>query len=198
MTTFERIKELADKQGKSLQRISEDLGFGVNYLYQLKNQQPTADKLIKLANYFNVSIDYLLGRSDFQNTNAIKGALYNKVKAETPMTFTEVSNTLGLNDAEQFLLKKDLNLEYISKIFKDSNVYFDNDNPNAHFVTWIEGLIRVFKHLDSDIEGLEHFNAVIAPLVQLALIQNSQKSFEEILGESSIAYMKFYDYISNK
>lgn len=59
---FYRINELADKQGKSLQKVSEDLGFGVNYLYRLKNQQPTAGKLIKLADYFNVSVDYLLGR----------------------------------------------------------------------------------------------------------------------------------------
>ena len=59
---FYRINELANKQGKSLQKVSEDLGFGVNYLYRLKNQQPTADKLIKLADYFNVRVDYLLGR----------------------------------------------------------------------------------------------------------------------------------------
>ena len=62
MTTFERIKQLSAKQGKSLQKVSEELGFGVNYLYQLKNQQPTAEKLTLIADYFDVSVDYLLGR----------------------------------------------------------------------------------------------------------------------------------------
>lgn len=69
MTISERIKELADKQGKSLQKVSEDLGFGVNYLYRLKNQQPTAEKLALIADYFNVSVDYLLGREEAKPVN---------------------------------------------------------------------------------------------------------------------------------
>lgn len=62
MTIFERIKKLANKQGKSLQKVSEDLGLSTNYLYRLKTQQPTAEKLSLIADYFHVSVDYLLGR----------------------------------------------------------------------------------------------------------------------------------------
>ena len=69
MAISERIKELVDKQGKSLQKVSEDLGFGVNYLYRLKNQQPTAEKLTLIADYFNVSVDYLLGRAEAKPVN---------------------------------------------------------------------------------------------------------------------------------
>lgn len=62
MTIFERIKELADKQGKSLQKVSEDLGLSQNYIYNLKGaKSPAADKLALIANYFNVSVDHLLG-----------------------------------------------------------------------------------------------------------------------------------------
>lgn len=63
MTIFERVKELSEKQGKSLQRVSEDLGFSSNYFYRMKKQQPTAEKLKLIADYFNVSVDYLLGRA---------------------------------------------------------------------------------------------------------------------------------------
>ena len=66
MTTFERIKLLAKKQGKSLQKVSSDLGFGDNYLYTLKKQKPKSDSLEKLADYFHVSVDYLLGREDIK------------------------------------------------------------------------------------------------------------------------------------
>lgn len=63
MTTFERIKELANKQGKSLQKVANDLGFSPNYFYNLKNKQsPSAEHLAKVADYFHVSVDYLLGR----------------------------------------------------------------------------------------------------------------------------------------
>ena len=66
MTIFERIKKLANKQGKSLQKVSEDLGLSTNYLYRLKTQQPTAEKLTLIADYFHVSVDYLLGREDIK------------------------------------------------------------------------------------------------------------------------------------
>ena len=66
---FERIKELADKQGKSLQKVSENLGFSQNYFYNLKNAKssPSADVLVKVADYFHVSVDYLLEREAVDN-----------------------------------------------------------------------------------------------------------------------------------
>lgn len=36
MTIFERVQELSRKQGKTLQKVANDLGFGDNYLYTLK------------------------------------------------------------------------------------------------------------------------------------------------------------------
>lgn len=63
MTVFDRIKLLADNQGKSLNKIEEDLGLSKNVLYRMKNSDnPTKDRLEILADYFNVSVDYLLGR----------------------------------------------------------------------------------------------------------------------------------------
>ena len=64
MTILERIQELAQKKDKNLKEISLELGFSKNYLYSLKKQAPSSDKLSKLADYFGVSTDYLLGRTD--------------------------------------------------------------------------------------------------------------------------------------
>lgn len=63
MTVFDRIKELADSQKVSLKKVSSDLKFGENYIYNLRySKTPNADKLALIADYFNVSVDYLLGR----------------------------------------------------------------------------------------------------------------------------------------
>ncbi|GKS55035.1 helix-turn-helix domain-containing protein [Enterococcus mundtii] len=64
MTTFERIKELAKKQGKSLNKVEEELGWSRNTLYALKINKPSSERLETLADYFGVSVDYLLGRTD--------------------------------------------------------------------------------------------------------------------------------------
>ncbi|MGG5371337.1 helix-turn-helix domain-containing protein [Enterococcus sp. AZ196] len=64
MTIFERIQFLAKKRDKTLKDVSLELGYSKNYLYTLQKQTPNADKLSALAEYFHVSADYLLGRTD--------------------------------------------------------------------------------------------------------------------------------------
>lgn len=57
----ERIKELAAKRGKALKDVALDLGFSYNTIYKWNNQTPKIDKIKVVADYFGVSIDYLLG-----------------------------------------------------------------------------------------------------------------------------------------
>lgn len=68
MTMFEvysRIDELAKKRGVSLQKVATDIGLSENYIYNLKNKKTAnTDPIEKIANYFQVSTDYLLGRTD--------------------------------------------------------------------------------------------------------------------------------------
>ncbi|HEM3616791.1 TPA: helix-turn-helix transcriptional regulator [Streptococcus suis] len=63
-STFEKIKELCRKQGISLNQLEEKLGFSQNYIYSMKKGNPKVENLQKIADYFNVSTDYLLGRTD--------------------------------------------------------------------------------------------------------------------------------------
>ncbi|WP_225666530.1 helix-turn-helix domain-containing protein [Lactococcus garvieae] len=60
---YERLKLLAKEKKKSLNQIEEDLGFSKNTLYNTKKYTPQGEKLSKLAEYFNVSTDYLLGNT---------------------------------------------------------------------------------------------------------------------------------------
>lgn len=61
---FDKIKELADKQGISINILEEKLGYGTNTLYRLKRSNPSSKVLREIADYFGVSTDYLLGRTD--------------------------------------------------------------------------------------------------------------------------------------
>lgn len=64
---YERIKKLADEKQKSLSSVSTDLGLGENSIYRFKTQRPNSATLEKIADYFDVSVDYLLGRTDVRN-----------------------------------------------------------------------------------------------------------------------------------
>lgn len=65
--TFELVKELCKKQGISLNTLEEKIGFARNSLYSWKNSEPKPKKLKAVADYFNVSTDYLLGRTNNPN-----------------------------------------------------------------------------------------------------------------------------------
>ena len=66
MTLFERIKKLADERKISITQLQEDLGMSKNYLYKwnVEDANPKIELLKKVADYFNVSIDYLIGRTN--------------------------------------------------------------------------------------------------------------------------------------
>jgi len=61
-----RIKELRKKKGISQQRLATDLNTTQNTIsrYETGEREPGIDELIKIADYFNVSVDYLIGRTD--------------------------------------------------------------------------------------------------------------------------------------
>ena len=61
-----RLKELRKKKKVSQLKLAMDLDMNQNSISRYENMERQADyaTLIKIADYFNVSIDYLLGRTD--------------------------------------------------------------------------------------------------------------------------------------
>lgn len=66
MTTFEIVKKLCNERKISINDLEKSLGYSKNTLYRLKTQTPGADKLQAIADYFDVSVDYLLGRTNIK------------------------------------------------------------------------------------------------------------------------------------
>ncbi|WP_421924874.1 helix-turn-helix domain-containing protein [Lysinibacillus capsici] len=67
MTTFDRVKKLADEQKISIVELEEKLGLGKNSLYSWKKKIPNGANLEKVADFFNVSVDYILGRTEIKD-----------------------------------------------------------------------------------------------------------------------------------
>ena len=61
---YDRIKGLADKQNLSIRRLEEKLGFGNGVINRWRKTTPGIDKIEAVANFFGVTTDYLLGRTD--------------------------------------------------------------------------------------------------------------------------------------
>ena len=106
--TFEKIKELAKKRGKSLGQVEEDLGYGRNTLYKIKNSTPNAERIAEIANYFNVSTDYLLGRTD--NPNIVKNG-----DASAPLDLRDIAAQSMLFDGKPL---SDEDIDFITAVLE--------------------------------------------------------------------------------
>jgi len=64
MGLYEKIKILADAKKISIRRLEELLGYGNGTIRRWEKQTPGVDKIQRVADFFDVSVDYLLGRTD--------------------------------------------------------------------------------------------------------------------------------------
>lgn len=62
LTVRDRIDALAKEQGQTISSVEDELHFGRGTITKWDRSAPSADKLSKVADYFRVSVDYLLGR----------------------------------------------------------------------------------------------------------------------------------------
>ena len=66
---FMRLKEIRKNRKISQLKMAMDLHTNQNTIsrYETGEREPGVKELIKIADYFNVSVDYLLGRTDNPN-----------------------------------------------------------------------------------------------------------------------------------
>ena len=66
-----RLKELRKKKGISQLRLAIELNTTQNTIsrYETGEREPGIDELIKIADFFHVSVDYLIGRTENPKIN---------------------------------------------------------------------------------------------------------------------------------
>lgn len=90
MSTFlERIKVLCKQKGVTVKQAEIDNGLGTGYFRTTSKQGsiPRSDRLDRIAEYFNVSREYLLGETETQKEQPSLGVripLYDRVAAGLP------------------------------------------------------------------------------------------------------------------
>lgn len=69
-----RLRILRNERNESLEKIAKYLNVTIQTIsnYEIGKRDMTPDTIIKLAEYFNVSTDYLLGKSNIRNSQEIE------------------------------------------------------------------------------------------------------------------------------
>lgn len=95
MSLLTKIRLLCNERDITLASLEKTLNFGNGSLSRWDKSSPATDKVEKVADYFNVSVDYLLGREDIKSEET-DGAFFRLKKGLEPM---------GLDEADaEFLL----------------------------------------------------------------------------------------------
>lgn len=66
MSLVKRIELLCDEHGTTFAGVERDCGLSNGSIRRWDTNTPSTDKLQKVADYFNVSLDYLQGRTDYR------------------------------------------------------------------------------------------------------------------------------------
>lgn len=126
MEIKDRVKQLADRKKISLPQLEQELGFGNGTIVKWDKSIPKADKLKKVADYFNVSMNYLmddsLSSSDYKdiakNLNEMMEQLENGT--DSPLMY----NGQELSETSKALLKNAL--EYaLTETKKENKVKYN-------------------------------------------------------------------------
>lgn len=96
MNIYGKIRLLCKEQDITLAQLERLLGYSRNTLYQLGNNSGNStNKLIELADFFDVSIDYLLGRTENRSINIT--APNNELSASNSIRDINITNTQNNN-----------------------------------------------------------------------------------------------------
>lgn len=68
MSIKDRIKTLCEKKKISVNKLETELGFGTGYVSKLDKSTPNTAKIQKIADYFDVSVDYLVTGKEHEFT----------------------------------------------------------------------------------------------------------------------------------
>lgn len=114
MDTIQRINALFETKGQSNRSILLGLGFSPTALAEWNRgkAKPTVDAIIKLANYFNVSTDYLLCLSETPTPISIE-------QTEKAVPVERPESDIATIDDIKSLLAENNELDFIERLYQE-------------------------------------------------------------------------------
>ncbi|GAA3259658.1 helix-turn-helix domain-containing protein [Lactococcus lactis] len=88
---YTRLEELVRLSGKSNNQIERELGYPRNALNNYKGRgEPSATRLLELANYFEVPPEFLIGKNSDVDIKSIRG-IFERLNSKQKRELFEIS-----------------------------------------------------------------------------------------------------------
>lgn len=98
-----RIRQLRLEKKKSMAQVARELNMPyTTYVnYETEQREPNSEVLISLADYFNCSVDYLIGRSNKRDIDSVSGFLDT---VDTTINTSDFDNVISLPETKEIPL----------------------------------------------------------------------------------------------
>lgn len=166
-----RIKELRNERGLSLRELSEQISISYSSLgkYERGEQQPSIDTIVILANFFHVSIDYLIGNSNYRNAN-------DEYKFKS--SFDELENTVAIDIYNAFIES----MENFSKFYTDNSIDQTSGTLRDHMIVHIADIVSGYWEIGIKLMENSTLSDVLLNLNTSTLQSNPIKKISEELA----------------
>ncbi len=175
----ERFKELKEELNLSAKELSNILNIAPSTLsYYLKDREPNYDMLTKIADYFDVTVDWLIGRTD--NRSSVYEALEK-----------EIVNTIIKNDID------DISKDDIKPLTIFRNDYLKTQEQLVQFLSFYYTLLAKLEELEklhpdidySSVNDSLTENFIDAIEYQIDFIEDAHMA---ILATTSNVFFEYY------
>lgn len=185
-----RFKKLKEDSCLTLKELSEKLDITVpNLSYYMNGREPNYDTLIKIADYFDVTLDWLLGRSYFQ----FEGSVYMSELIEQRL---EIESENALDDCalDAFEATSYVTLKMLDQFYLFYKKYYDFLDEEHNVL--IDYPILAFKEFLSTFVSLD-LDKISSDKLREFLMLNNELSYDtEIFMQ--MAYSDFTKQLAEK
>lgn len=190
---FRQLKE--EKQGMTLKELSAQLDISVpNLSYYMKGREPNYDTLIKISDYFNVTVDWLVGRTDARNS------AQSSIISEIEMQLQLDSND-KLSGKNRELFSYNVHNLYSAMIDMYALFLFTDESYMDHFNDYINMATVLFNYyireLDKGIRDLSRSSSKEPVLTMVKKEENISDAIHAVVLLSSYNYANYLAHNNN-
>ena len=166
--------------GVTLKDLSDELGISIpNLSYYMKGREPNYDILINIADYFNVTTDWLIGRTDARNPEAlstfdmveekiIKSGCP-KISGKTRKCYMEIQSTLLDTLENVYLIYGALGDNYVLFLHKQFPMLFQSFSRGIREYLYVLGSNHKFTSKDKILEFIKNVDLIAEITHQITL-----------------------------
>ncbi len=111
---YQKIRELSKERGISINKLELELGFAKGSLCKIDKNKPSSERLQKIADFFDIQLDYLTGGSEY------------KTKKEMFQHYDDITDIPALK-SEILRIKKGLKIPVLGEVAAGTPIFADEN-----------------------------------------------------------------------